>query len=190
MKREDLEALGLSKEQIDKVCDMHHSELKPVKEELTKAQGDLKAAQDKAATTEAALKEFEGVNAEELNKKIEDLQEELKKKDEEYAAEKADNEFKGLLDKSISDLKGKNATAITALLDLDSLKASKNQKEDIAAALKALTEAEDSKMLFGEPEASAIGTADVIGTVVKTSGNVEEAAMRAAMGLPPAAEQK
>ncbi len=33
-------------------------------------------------------------------------------------------------------------------LDVDTLKASKNQKEDIAAAIKGLSEAEDSKMLF------------------------------------------
>ena len=39
-----------------------------------------------------------------------------------------------------------------ALLDMDTLKASKNQKDDIAAALKGLSEAEDSKMLFGETE--------------------------------------
>ena len=34
MKREDLEALGLSKEQIDKVLDLHHEEYDPVKKDL------------------------------------------------------------------------------------------------------------------------------------------------------------
>ena len=48
-------------------------------------------------------------------------------------------------------------------------KASKNQKEDIAAAIKTLTEAEDSKMLFGEPEPKPAGKVDLIGGVKKTS---------------------
>ena len=58
-----------------------------------------------------------------------------------------------------------------ALLDVPTLKASKNQKEDIAAALKALTEKEDSKMLFGgEPEPKPTGTGNLIGQVQKTPG--------------------
>ena len=57
-----------------------------------------------------------------------------------------------------------------ALLDVNALKASRNQKEDIAAALKTLTEAEDSKMLFGEPEPNPVGTGNLIGQVHKTTG--------------------
>ena len=36
MKREELEALGLSKEQVDNVCDMHHAELDPIKNDLAR----------------------------------------------------------------------------------------------------------------------------------------------------------
>ena len=80
-------------------------------------------------------------------------------------------------------IKGRNAKAIRALLDVDTLKASKNQKDDVAAAIKALTEAEDSRMLFGEDEPAEIGS--VIATVGRKTGAAEDAAMRAAMGLPP-----
>ena len=74
---------------------------------------------------------------------------------------------------------------------MEALKASKNQKEDVAAALKTLTEAEDSKMLFGEPEPKPAGTGNLIGRVNGGGGaSVEEAAMRAAMGLPPVPETK
>ena len=55
-------------------------------------------------------------------------------------------------------------------MDLEALKASKNQKEDIAAALKDLTEAEDSKMLFGESEPEVLGIGDPIGIVTKNGG--------------------
>ena len=93
-----------------------------------------------------------------------------------------------MLKDCISAAHGKNQKAITALLDLDSLKASKNQNEDVKAAIKALTEAEDSKMLFGEPEANPIGTGSPIGRVggnQMTAEQKEDADCRAAMGLPP-----
>ena len=191
MKREDLEKLGLTKEQIDNVCDLNNADVQPLKQDLEKAKADLKAEKDKVSTTEEALKKFEGVDAEALKKQISDLQEDLKKKDEEHAAEIANRDFDTLLKDSITSARGRNAKAIAALLDLEALKESKNQKEDMAAALKQLAEAEDSRMLFGEPEASpALRTGNIIGTVTRSSGVTDDAALRAAMGLPPVAEQK
>lgn len=89
------------------------------------------------------------MDLEKQNQQIKDLQDALKKKEEEHAAELAARDFNSLLEKSISSVKGKNSKAIMALLDMDSLRSSKNQKEDVEKALKALAEAEDSKMLFG-----------------------------------------
>lgn len=43
-----------SKEQIDKVCDMHHEEIDPVKANLEKAQGDLQVANEKVSTNESS----------------------------------------------------------------------------------------------------------------------------------------
>lgn len=167
MKREDLEKLGLTKEQIDGVCDLNNADIQPLKADLQKTQDDLKVAQEKVSTTEEALKKFDGVDADALNKQIADLQEDLKKKDADHAATLAERDFNDILKDAIAAAKGKNAKAITALLDIDALKASKNQKADVDAALKALTEAEDSKMLFGEPEPNIVGSGNPIGTVVK-----------------------
>jgi hypothetical protein len=188
MKREDLEKLGLSKEQIDSVLDMHHKEIDPVNKKLEKAEEDLNAANDKVKTTEEALEAFDGVDPAALNQKIADLQKDLQTKDAEHQAQIADRDFKDMLKESIASVHGRNTKAITALLDIDTLTASKNQKEDIAAALKTLTEAEDSKMLFGETDPKEVGTGNVPGIVTK-GGNVNsDAEMRAAMGLPPVKE--
>ena len=137
-------------------------------------------------STKEALKKFDGVDAEALNKQIADLNEALKNKDTEYQAKIADRDFQDMLKESIVAANGKNAKAITALLDIDALKASKNQKEDIAAALKKLAEAEDSKMLFGEPEPTHVGGGNPIGAITK-GGNTQTGtdAMRSIMGLPP-----
>ncbi|MCM1192015.1 MAG: hypothetical protein NC123_16730 [Butyrivibrio sp.] len=58
MKREELEALGLSKEQIDSVLNMHHKELDPVNAQLKTAQEDLQAEQDKAKEQDNTIKEL------------------------------------------------------------------------------------------------------------------------------------
>ena len=174
MKREDLEKLGLTKEQIDSVCDLNNKDMKPVKDDLKKAQDDLKVAQEKLTTAEEAVKKFDGVDLEKQNQQIKDLQDALKKKEEEHAAELAARDFNSLLEKSISSVKGKNSKAIMALLDMDSLRSSKNQKEDVEKALKALAEAEDSKMLFGEPETKPTGTQSIIGAVTKSTETAKE----------------
>lgn len=134
-------------------------------------------------TTKEALKKFEGVDAAALNQKIKDLETDLANKDADYQKQIADRDFNDLLKESIATAKGRNAKAIMALLDVDTLKASKNQKEDVAAALKALTEAEDSKMLFGEAE-TVIGEGDPIGTLRKPGSTGDFSGLRAAMGLP------
>ena len=118
--------------------------------------------------TKEALKAFEGVNVEELNKKIEELNAQIAKNETDYEAKIAERDFNDLLKSAISEVNGKNVKAITALLDLDELKSSNNQKEDIAKALKALTEAEDSKMLFGAEEPAAVGNVSPIGTIKNT----------------------
>lgn len=196
MKREELEALGLTKEQVDKVLDMHHEELDPVQRELTSTKDELVVANDKVKVHEETinglkedLKKFDGVDVTALNEKIEQLERDIQTKDTEHAQQLADRDFQDILKDSIAAAKGKNAKAITALLDVDSLKVSKNQKEDVAAALKTLAEAEDSKMLFGEPEPEVIGKGNPIGTIIKGGNQDDDSALRAAMGLPPVSQK-
>lgn len=175
MKREELEALGMTKEQIDKVLDMHHKELDPVQKDLETTRADLTAEKGKNATQETTIKdlkkdleEFKDADVSGMKQKIEDLEKDIKTKDETHQKEIADRDFNDLLKESIASANGKNAKAIAALLDVESLKTSKNQKEDIVAAIKTLTEAEDSKMLFGEPEPKPARKVDLIGGVKKT----------------------
>lgn len=180
---------------------------KPVKEnyktvvDYDKQKEKLDAAEDKAKTLEESLEKFKDVDPEALKQSIEDLKKELKQKDTEYAGKIADRDFEDVLKDAISGAKGKNAKAIRALLDLDTLKASKNQKDDVAAAIKALTEAEDSAFLFAkddgdEPDdadddaAGVVGKADVIGTVKGGSGDSFLAGLRSSMGLASSATEK
>lgn len=137
----------------------------------------LDAANETIKANDTAMKDlqtkldgFKDVDVSGLNQRIKDLETEKANIQKDYDAKIADRDFDDLVKESIAAVNGKNAKAITALLDVETLKASKNQKEDVAAALKALTEAEDSKMLFGEPEPKPAGTGNLIGQVQKTPG--------------------
>lgn len=136
-----------------------------------------------------AMKKFEGVDPEGLKNQIADLNQKLTDKETEYQNKLADRDFQDSVKSMIAKYKGKNEKAIMALLDMETLKASKNQNEDLENAFKTLVEAEDSKMLFGESDAMKLGSGDLLGTVTK-GGNVDnDAALRAVMGLPPLTKQ-
>ena len=135
-------------------------------------------------TAKEDLKKFEGVNADDLQKQIVDLNKKLSDAETEYNAKIADRDFHDLLNAGIAERNGLNPKAITALLDIDTLKGSKNQKDDIGKALDALAEAEDSSMLFGGTE-TAVGKMNPIGKVGGGSASGDLSKMRAVMGLPP-----
>ena len=158
------------------------------KEKLDAATEVAKANDKTIEELKKEIEGFKGVDVSALNAKIKELEDSKKQLENDYNTKLADRDFNDALKESITAAKGKNAKAITALLDVDVLKASKNQKEDIAAALKALSEAEDSKMLFGEPDPEVTGEGDLIGKVNKTSGDAADAQLRAVMGLPPLKE--
>lgn len=146
----------------------------------------LKTAEGKVTTLTESLDKFKDVNVDDLNATIATLKTDLANKDQELKNKIADRDFNDLLKDSIASAHGKNAKAIMALLDVDSLKESKNQKEDIAAALKGLSEAEDSKMLFGTADPEVVGGGNPIGSITKPCNQTGATdAMRSIMGLPP-----
>ena len=106
-------------------------------------------------------------------------QKQLKDKDDEYAAREADRAFHELVSAAIKDAGGRNDKAIMALLDMEALKDSKNQKDDIKAALEGLQK--DSDYLFGSKEPIQNPT----GPTNSSHSEGEDSALRAAMGLPP-----
>lgn len=134
-------------------------------ESLNQANETIKANDDAMKDLQTKLDAFKDVDVTELNKTIEDLKVENARIEKDYKDKEAQRDFDDLIKDAITGAHGKNAKAITALLDVDTLVQSKNQKEDIAAAIKKLTEAEDSKMLFGEPEPQAKGGGNPIGDI-------------------------
>lgn len=139
MKTEDLQAKGLSQDQIDFVMAEYGKDLNAVKAERDTYKTQLTTAQ-------ATLKGMEGVDVAGLQNQIQTLNTQLGNKDSEIEKIKADYAFDAALKEAIRAASGRNEKAIMALLDMDALKASKNQESDIKAALESLKK--DNDYLF------------------------------------------
>lgn len=143
--------------------------------EYEKVSGELDKANKTIAANDTAIKdlqgklaEFKDVDVTKLNERIKTLETEKANIESDYKRQLEDRDFDDIIKDAITTAKGKNAKAIKALLNIDELKKSKNQKDDVAAAIKGLTEAEDSKMLFGE--SAPTGTRKDVGGQVSGSG--------------------
>lgn len=159
-------------------------------DKLNKANETIKANDTAMKDLQTKLGEYKDVDVSALNQRISDLETEKGNIESDYQKKMAERDFNDLIKEGIAAAHGKNVKAITALLDTETLMQSKNQKEDIAAAIKTLTEAEDSKMLFGDAVEIA-GKGNPIGDIgggKLTPEEKEEADCRAAMGLPPVGE--
>ena len=159
-------------------------------EKLNKANDTIKASDTAMKDLQTKLDEYKDVDVSALDQRITDLETEKGNTESDYQKKLAERDFNDLIKEGIAAAHGKNVKAITALLDTETLMQSKNQKEDIAAAIKTLTEAEDSKMLFGDAIEIA-GKGNPIGDIgggKLTPEEKEEADCRAAMGLPPVGE--
>lgn len=173
------------------LTDEQKTTIKKEMEENYKTVADWEKQRDRADGVEKTLKDtqdklkaFDGVDPAALTKEIADLKADLEAKDKEHQAQIADRDFHDMVKGLIAEKHGKNEKAIMALLNVDELKASKNQKEDVAQALDALVEAEDSSMLFGEAAPQEVGGGNPIGTVTNPGGANDLASLRASFGLP------
>ena len=182
MKREDIAKIfeGATEDQINAVLDINSKDIGNAKKKLEIERDKYK---DQLETAQQSLKEFEGVDVKELQSKIKTLTSDLETKDTEYQQKIADMEFNSVLDGAISKSGAKNSKAVKALLDLDTLKTSKNQSEDITKALDEIKKDNDYMFTSDEPFKNPVYKTDTN----NGKGDPMEA-IRSAMGLP--AEKK
>lgn len=117
-------------------------------EKLRTARDNYKSQLDDAAQK---LEGFKGVNVEELQGKISALTDDLASQKAAFDKQLADRDFDDMLNAAITGSKAKNVKAVRALLDLEAIKASKNQSADIEAALKKVKEENDYLFTSEEP---------------------------------------
>lgn len=187
MKREFLQnfkvgELPLPKEIIDAILDENSRDIGEAKKPFA----DYDTMKNQLAEAQKTIQGFkdQGQDIESVRKSAQEWEEKYNKAVADHQNEIDNLAFNGEVDESIKKFKGKNPKAIKALLDMDTLKASKNRTSDINAAVEALTKAEDSSFLFGDdqgappPYAGGTGSQNLSGKY-----SPEIAAIRAAAGL-------
>lgn len=175
MKREFLQNFeGLSKEAIDAIMDENGRDIE--KERSKRA--DYDTIKEQLAAANKQIEEFKGMDIDGVKKAAEEWKAKAEQAEREASERIAEMEFNGTLREAITAAKGRNVKAISALLDVPTLRGSKNQAEDIKAALEALKQ--ESGYLFDTetppPFSAGAGQHDM-------SGDPEMAAIRAAAGL-------
>lgn len=141
MKRKELEEMGLTSEQVNKVMEQNGRDVEAAKGELatiTKERDDLKK------------------DVETRDKQIDDLQksakgnEELQKQIEDLQKENRATKVNAAIEKALTGAKAKNLTAVKALLkDLDKAELLEDGTiKGLAEQIKGLQTADDTKFLF------------------------------------------
>lgn len=130
MKREFLQGLQvegapLPKEIIDAIMAENGRDIENIKSHYS----DYDAIKEQLAQAEAAAEALEAAKA---------YEERYNKEVETHRREMSELIFSHNLEKAILAQKGRNAKAITALLDVEALKSSENQQTDLEEALKSL----------------------------------------------------
>ncbi len=168
---------ALPPEVIDAIMEENGRDIEAAK----KPYADYDTIKEQLKTARDGLKAFEGVDVAQLKNKIADLQKDLNDKETAHQQALADMEWNTFLDGEIAKAKGKNAKAIRAILDVDTLKASKDRAKDVADALE--TAKKDNDYLFANeqtppPYAAGAGTGTPNPQI-----SPEISAFRAAAGL-------
>lgn len=184
MKREFLQNFkvgdaGLSKEIIDAIMEENGRDIETTKSKYA----DYDAIKEQLANANKTIEDFKGMDVAGVKKAAEEWKQKAEQAERDATARIADMEFQAALDGTIQTFKGRNAKAVKALLDVDALKASKNQAEDIKAALEGLKK-ENGYLFESEqtppPYAPGTGTQSMIGN---GKYDPDTAAIRAAAGL-------
>lgn len=159
MKRSELKALGLNKEQVDAVIKINgddienakktaETEAQNVQAEVDSLKGQVKE-RDKQLET---LKVKAGDN-EELAKQIADLQAENKTAKETHEAEMTKLKVDFAVEKALAGANAKNVKAVKALLDLEDAKLDKEGNvKGLQEQIDKLLNVDDTKFLFEVPE--------------------------------------
>lgn len=158
MKKEELQKLGLTEEQINEVFKMNGLDVNGAKGELENAKKELEDYKAQFTSTQAELKKLQELKPEELSKQVSDLNEKLASQKADFEKQIADRNFNDLLAKTVTTAGGREAKAIMPFLDIEALKASKNQEADIKTAIETVKSEHDYLFTSTEPVKNAVSS--------------------------------
>lgn len=167
MKREFLQNFkvgdaALPKEVIDAIMEENGRDIEAAK----KPSPDYETVKQQLAEANKTIEGFKAMDIDGVKKAADEWKQKFEQAQKDADERIAAIQFDALLDSAITAARGRSTKAVKALLDMDALKASKDQKADVSAALEALKK--ESGYLFETetppPYAAGTGTSSVGGT--------------------------
>ena len=159
MKRTELEALGLNKEQVDAVIKINGDDIENAKKtaeaETQNVQKEVDSLKDQVKERDKQLETLKATagDNEALTKQIADLQAENATAKEAHETEMKQLKVDFAVEKALAGANAKNIKAVKALLDLEDAKLDKEGNvKGLQEQIDKLTAAEDTKFLFEVPE--------------------------------------
>lgn len=165
----------LPKEVIDAILDENSRDIEATKTKFA----DYDEIKTQLEEANKSIESFKGMDIDGVKAAADEWKTKFEEAERTHAEKLAEMTFNGVLDTAISGAKGKNAKALRGLLDIEALKASSNQSDDIKAALDALKESDGYLFDTDTPPVYAGGTG---GTPIG-GGDPGINAIRAAAGL-------
>lgn len=122
MKRDELKALGLTDESIDKVMALHGQGIEELKTQNTELQARATTAEGQLADATKQIEAFKGMKIEEIQAAATDWEQKYNKSVEEAAATKAALELDHAFEMALVGARAKSVRAAAALFDRSKLK--------------------------------------------------------------------
>ena len=125
MNREFLKELGLSDEQVESVMKEYGKSINDLKEKADKVEGlesQIEDYKNQIEERDNQLEELKKIDAEGLQAKIDELQQQNEATKTEYEEKLQKQAFEHKLESALAQAKAKNVKAVKALLDLDTIK--------------------------------------------------------------------
>ncbi len=145
MKREDLKALlpGITDDQLSQVMGWNGADIERHKTAAEAAKTELEAAKTQLAEAGKTIEGFKALDVDGIRAAAEEWKQKAVEAEREAARKLDEMAFNTMLDGKIAQAKGRNAKAIRALLDMETLRASKNREGDAEKAIADLLKEND-----------------------------------------------
>lgn len=166
MTKEELLALGLAEEQIAEVFKINGKDVEKAKGELTTVQTELASTKEQLQTANTEIESYKSMDIEAIKASANEYKAKFEATKTDLEKQIESLKFEHSLESALSKAGAKNVKAAKALLDIESLKDSKNIDVDIETAITTLKESDD--YLFGE--SGPQGTGGSLGNGGKGTG--------------------
>lgn len=155
MTREELQALGFTEEQITELFKINGKDVEKAKGDLATKETELAAAKEQLKTANTEIESYKTMDIEGIKQSANDYKTKFEEAQANAQKEIEALKFEHSLESALTKAGAKNVKAAKALLDIESLKTSKNVDADIEVAITKAKETDP--YLYGEVDPNGTG---------------------------------